>query len=1073
MLKIVYSNSARQLTDWLAEQHQSEPLPPFEAETVIVQSNELSRWLSLYLANRQGIAANLEFPFPSAYIWSLFRQLWPDIPLQSPYAKSSLAWRIQALLPECQNETGFEVVSAYLADEKDELKRYQLAERIADTFDQYLMYRPDWIAKWEQGDSPIWQGKLWFKLTADDAEPMHRAHLLQKMHQLLQETDTPPAGLPTRLSIFGISALPPVYLQTFELLARFVDITLFYLSPSEHYWGDLRDQKQLQREQLQLNFEEPDAEPEPGHPLLASLGKQGQEFFRQLQDTHHDADSCFVEPEPSSMLTELKHDIFTLEEQGKTAIADNDQSIAIHVCHSPMREIEILHDQLLAMFERDKDLTPTDIVVMTPDIDVYAPWIEAVFGTADKSSSQIPFSIADSSGQQESLLINTFYSLLQLPQSRFDVETILALLECPAVQARFGLDDAALSWIRDWCRDTRTRWGLDNSDKTALDLPANDANTWRAGLDRLLLGYAMPLNEPGQSWRLFDGQLAMDGISGERARIVAALCEFIDALDHWRQRLARRFSIHEWHKQLNLCLDAFFRTEGLEDNQFDYELTGIRTQLERLVDSAVHATFEQEIGGELILSWLQSHLEPVDNTHRFLGHGVTFCGMVPMRSIPFGMVCLIGMNDEVFPRRQPALSFDLLARDHREGDRSRRDDDRYLFLEALLSADHYLYISYVGASIVDNSEIPPSVLVSDLQDLLSERFETGSGGDILQHIVTHHPLQAFSRRYFDGKDPKLFSFNASQCPMLEAAEPQDWFDAPLPEADDSWRELTASQLARFFVHPARFLLRERLGVRLELEEDELESREPFELDGLESWQLRQWLLDANLSQRCDEGLKPLIQATGMLPQGYIGEAWFEQESQTVDDFVDKLMPSLPQEAAFSLPLDLEIDGFIMGGQLEQVSQQGLLRYRLAKKKGKDLIAAWIDHLLLNILRPEGVTLETRLILQDDDLLFTPVTGPSQLLADLLKLYWQGCHQPLAFFDKSSYEFARVSLSDKPEKAFPTAGRAWSPSSDNQRGEQDDPYYRQLYREPPLDEQFADIAMQIYSPIQQHLQGRKL
>lgn len=1070
MLKVVYSNNMGQLAGHLAEQLRTSPLDPFQAETILVQSNELSRWLSLFLAERQHVAANLKFPFPSAYIWDLFRQLWPDIPLQSPYAKSALSWRIHALLPSCMGDPDFEQVAAYLGDNSDELKRYQLAERIADSFDQYLMYRPDWIARWERGDIDSWQGRLWYQLTEHDAEPKHRAHLLQKLHAQLQASGTAPPGLPPRLSIFGISALPPVYLQTFELLARFVDISLYYLSPSEHYWGDLRDSKQLQKEALQFDVDL--SAFDTGHPLLASLGKQGQSFFRQLQETEHDAETCFVEPETGFMLADIQADIYRLEQGEKTQVDEQDDSIAIHVCHSPMREIEVLHDQLLAMFERDPDLLPTDIVVMTPDIDVYAPWIEAVFGAADEKH-YIPFSIADSNGQQESLLISTFYTLLQLPQSRFDVETVLALLECPPVQQRFQLDEAALGWIREWCRDTRTRWGLDKNDKRQLELPANDANTWRAGLGRLMLGFAMPLTEPGEPLRLFDGQLAMDGISGERARIVAALCHFIETLVHWRQQFSRRLTISGWQNSLNLCLDAFFETEALDDTSFETEKTAIRKQLERLVESSEYADFDEAVGIELISSWLQSHLEAVDSTHRFLGHGVTFCGMVPMRSVPFEVVCLVGMNDDVFPRRQPALSFDLLAQHYREGDRSRRDDDRYLFLEALLSARKRLYISYVGASIVDNSEIPPSVLVSDFQDLLAERFETATGAEILSKIETRHPLQAFSRRYFDGADPKLFSYNQAQCPAQTETDHQDWFEGPLPEAEESWRELTGSQLARFFAHPARFLLRERLGLRLELDEDELENREPFQLDGLERWQLKQLLLESKLELRKEEDVKPIIDATGMLPQGVVGDVWFEQEADMVDEFIGRLESCLPDESPFSLPVECHIEGFYLSGQLEKISAQGLLRYRLAKKKGKDILAAWIDHLILNLLRPTSVVLETRLITEDDDLRFMPVAEPAQILGKLLQLYWQGCHYPLKFFDKSSLEYIRALHGKKPEEAVQRAIRAWAPSGNQVRAEQDDPYYQLLYSAPPMDDLFEDIARQVYDDILQHVEGGKL
>jgi len=654
------------------------------------------------------------------------------------------------------------------------------------------------------------------------------------------------------------------------------------------------------------------------------------------------------------------------------------------------------------------------------------------------------------------------------------VESVLALLECPAIQQRFQLDEAALLWLREWCQQTRIRWGHDAKDKMALELPANDANTWRAGLDRLLLGYAMPLTEQGEPWRLFDGQLAMDGITGDKARIVAAVSQFISALDDWRQQLSRPRTPHDWQQHLNRCLDTFFEAEQLDDPLAERELISIRSQLDRLIESTDLAGFEETIGIDVILSWQQSHLEPLDNSHRFMGHGVTFCGMVPMRSIPFDVVCLIGMNDDVFPRRQPSLGFDLLAHHHREGDRSRRDDDRYLFLEALLSAQQTLYISYIGASITDNAEIPPSVLISDLLDYLDERFVTEQGDSVIKQLVTHHPLQAFSRRYFDQQHDKLFSFNALQCPKPDTkTESTLWFAEPLPEPDASWRDISLMQLSQFFMHPARFLCRERLGVRLELDEDELSSREPFELNGLEAWQLRQWLLESKLSQTTETHISELVHATGMLPQGEFGEEWLHQENRKVEAFVETLMPYLGDERLPALPFELEIGEFNISGQLDNLSEAGLLRYRLSRKKGRDLINGWLEHLILNILKPAGMRLTTQLVFEDDELCFTPVDNARQLLEQYLNLYWQGCQQPLPLFDKTSLAYAKQALSDKPEKAQQAAERAWAPAGEFVMAEQDDAYYQCCFPANPLDENFAEIALQVYGPIQQHIEGGQL
>ncbi|MDH5591919.1 MAG: exodeoxyribonuclease V subunit gamma [Gammaproteobacteria bacterium] len=1073
MLKVVYSNNMVQLAAHLADMQQNNPLPPLESETVIVQSNELARWLSLFLAGQHGIASHIEFPFPSAYIWALSRRLLADIPKQSIFSTDAMTWRIFDLLPQCRQQSGFEIIDAYLGDQDDTLKRYALSHRIADTFDQYLMYRPDWIHSWEQGQTPNWQAKLWRRLTEGDDKPKHRANLLQQLQAMLSTAKERPAGLPSRLAIFGISALPPVYMDLLELMARYCDITLFFLSPSEEYWGDLVDPK-TQAKRLVTAPEEADYLVS-GHALLASLGKQGQDFFEQLQAYPHQQQTLFIPPQQDHLLGQLQHDIFSLTDMNdrpKQTISKDDDSILIHACHSAMREVEVLHDQLLALFERHPELSPTDVVVMTPDVGIYTPWIDAVFGctTADQF---IPYGIADAGAKKQSPVLSAFMSLLNLPQSRFDVETVTALLECPAIQNRFAIDEQQLELIRYWLRETHTRWGLSAQDKATLGLPEIGSNTWRAGLDRLLLGYAMPLSVDGEQWELFDGKLGFDGISSDRAETMAQLCAFIDSLEQFRQRLKGEFTARQWQQQLLKLLDDMFVATGNNDSD-EAELLLIRNELDKLVETTELAGFEQAMNCDLVKEWLKGHLDLSPSQSRFMGHGVTFCGMVPMRSIPFKVVCLIGMNDESYPRRQPMQGFDLLSQDFRKGDRSRRDDDRYLFLESILSAQSHLYISYVGASIYDNSTIPPSVLVSDLRDVLRQGFETADSGDIWQQILTPHPLQAFSQRYFDGSSEKLFSYVAAHCPpqAKDKGKPQMWFEQSLPEADESWRQVSLNQLLNFFRHPARFLLQERLGLRLDLADEMLETREPFALDGLQAWQLRQQLLDYRLQDRNLTEAMTMIQATGVLPQGTMGEQVFIDQTEKVDVFADKLLPKYPEEFLPPQAFELNISGFTLMGQLHGVASSGLFSYRMGKTKGSQLLSVWIQHLVLNCLQPEGVACESRLITENGDYQFQPVPEAELLLHNLLELYWQGLQNPLPLFANTSYAFAQTSLNGgkaNPDIAIHTA---WQ-GGQFLTGEMEDLYYQQLYSTPPLDGAFKTLALTVYEPLQAHLSGGKL
>ncbi|MFW5451738.1 MAG: exodeoxyribonuclease V subunit gamma [Methylophagaceae bacterium] len=1066
MLKIVYSNNMIELAARLADIQQSQPLSPLEVEIVIVQSNELARWLSLFLANHHGIASHLDFPYPSAFIWAIFRRLLPNIPQQSPFSTDALAWRLFELLPDCRYQAGFEPVNNYLGQQDDPLKRYGLAHRIADSFDQYLMYRPDWISAWEQGDKPHWQAKLWQLLTKGEATPQHRANLLTQLKEYLSSIDQRPDGLPSRLAIFGLSALPPVYLELFELMAKHCDIHLFFLSPSEEYWGDLVDPKT----QAKRLIDTPDDEGylTVGHPLLASLGKQGQVFFEQLQACSHEDEHYFSPPNSHTLLGQLQYDIFSLSDvdsnKDKHHISVDDDSIMIHSCHSTMREIEVLHDQLLALFERHPDVSPTDIVVMTPDIEIYTPWIEAVFGCTSPEHN-IPYGIA-SGTKTHSRVITAFNSLLDLPQSRFDVESIVALLECEAIQNRFSLDEDQLELIRRWLRETQIRWGASAEDKAALGLPETEANTWQAGLDRLLLAYAMPLSS-NDDWKLFEGKLGFNGISGDRAETMAQLCAFVESLVRCRQQLKADLNGQKWQHRLLRILDDFFSADSRNSND-EADLLLIRKTLDHFVETAELAEFKQTMNIDLVKEWLSGHLDENQSQTRFMGRGITFCGMVPMRSIPFKVVCLIGMNDDSYPRRQPRFGFDLLSTDFRQGDRSRREDDRYLFLESLLSAQQHFYISYVGANIADNSPIPPSVLVSDLKDVLHQDFEIQDA-----QIITQHPLQAFSQRYFNTVSDKLFSYDASNCPPDNRQTVNAvWFENTLPEADESWRDININQLLSFFRHPARYLCQQRLGLWLGEDDAQLESREPFHLDGLQAWQLRQQLLTDRLQAKDLAVTLPLIQATGVLPQGIVGEQSFENQLDQVDEFADKLLLDYPDQLLTAQDVDLKFDGFALSGQLDGLSPEGLFNYRMGKTKGNELLTAWIQHLILNCIKPEGVECHSRLITENNNYQFLAAPEANSLLQVLLEYYWQGLHQPLPLFSNTSFAFAKASLNDgrsNPENAM---NKAWQ-GDDYSASEGDDLYYQQLYDIPPLDESFKELALTIYSPLQAHLVSGKL
>lgn len=1042
MLTVHYSNQLETLAEALAAVTRVPLGSPFSREVVVVQSRGVARWLSLRLADHAGVCANVHFPFPNAYAWALYRNVLGETPETSPFEPKILTWRILRHLPDLEARPEFAPVREYTGN--DALRRYELAVRLADLFDQYLLYRPEWMREWEKGGDKRWQPLLW-RVLAKEAGTPHRARLHAELLERLRNAGPVP-DLPERISMFGAPALPPALLELFEALAGHTDVHLFLQNPCREYWGDIREAKDIARKRVAGTADA--ALLETGNRLLASLGKQGRDLFDLLieTDTGESRDE-FVEPRGRTLLASIQSDILNLRDRpAGTAVDSGDRSLQIHACHSPMREVEVLRDQLLALFAAHRDVEPADVVVMTPDIERYAPYVEAVFGTAEP---RIPFNISDRSAEHVSTMAATFTALLDLAGSRYEANSVLAILDETAVRRRFALAEADLDTIARWVREAQIRWGIDGAHRARLGLPATHEHTWRFGLDRLLLGYALP----GGGERLFANVSPYDEVEGSLGQVLGRFQRFAEAAIALDSELAKPGSIDQWAERLHEMLERFF--DPPEDRE--YELEAVRSAVTALKSDAGAADFGAPVPLAVVKSALRARLEVPGRA--FLSGGVTFCAMVPMRTLPFEIVCMIGMNDGAFPRAHRPFGFDLMAEAFRKGDRSRRDDDRYLFLESLLSARRCLYLSYTGRNIRDDSVVPPSVLVSELLDYVGDE-------NTRKRLVTVHPLQAFSSRYFQGDD-RLFSYSeaslraAAALAQSEKHEPQAFIPNPLPEPEGALRSLDLESLIRFFRNPARYLCRERLNIRLETAEEEIEGREPFTLDSLVNYGLKQRLLDRTLRKESGEVLA-LARAAGVLPHGTIGEVLFQRERDAVEAYAAKLVPLLPRERLDAVAIDIDLGDARLLGTLANVSARGLMAYRAANVTANDRVASWIRHLALNAAAPPGVERVTTYAGQDCVLRFGPIRDARDRLRELLDLYFEGMRRPLAFFPRTSCEYS------KGWEVSYKVRNIWygSDHSDESWGDRDDPYYQLAFRgeEPLRSADFDRVARAVFAPM---------
>ncbi len=1068
-LNVYTGNRLERLVEQLARIIQVPLRNPFAEETIIVQSRGMERYISLELAEKNKISANSVFPFPNKFLHDIFNRIETDLPEDSPFEKDILCFRIMKILPKLVNQPEFKNLKMYLEDDDTGLKLFQVSEKIADIFDQYLVFRPDMIFQWEKANETdlhedSWQPILWRSLVHSKSN-MHRARIRKKLIQRLSAKRCDFGMLPERINIFGISYLPVFHLETFAEISKCLQVNLFVLNHCVEYWADIMSDKETRR--FKAKLKKPDIQTrdlyiEKGNPLLASMGGTGRDFFSFLCEFESVLIDVFQGIECHNMLSCVQSDILYLRERKSQTDdpepIDMDQSIQIHSCHSPLREMEVLYDHLLEMFEQDHKLLPKDIIVMTPDIEAYAPYAHIIFGTQTDPSMKIPYSIADQSIRKESRLMDGFLNLLSLKGTRFSVSQVMGLLEMPGVKEQFGLSDSNIEKIEHWVHEVNIRWGIDSANREKMGLPGFSENTWKAGLERFLLGYAMP----GYDTDLFNGILPYDHIEGKDTEILGKFLEFIGFVFESVELLEKPKSLNHWAEVLDDILKSLFEVH--ENMEHEYQI--IRRVIHELGRKETISDYDEKLDLSVIQAYMENHFQNKSFGYGFLSGGVTICAMLPMRSIPFKIVCLVGMNSDLFPREVRPLGFDLIAKFPKKGDRSPRDDDKYLFLESILSARQKLYISYTGQSIQDNSKIPPSPLVSELVDTLKKGY--GINED---QLIVKHRLQAFSPMYYQENQNGLFSYSEENLhgarSLQKVEKPSPFNTSDLSEPPEEMKQLNITTLSDFYSNPARYILKNRLDMVLGDRASEYEDSENFSLDGLDRYQIGQMVLNNSITGGLDNELD-IQKAMGILPHGKIGRYYFKDIKIEVNEFIDKIAPYIQDEESLKMDVDLEVSDFKITGNLSNIYGIGNIIYRYAKQRTVDLISAWASHLILCSIKDTGCTKKTTLICKDSTWEFSQVDKSLEILEHLLEQFWIGLKKPLNFFPNSSYGYAeQVLLKNKSvNDALKISEREWLGNDfSNFRGEGEDNYINLCFRTTqPLDTEFQTIALDFFKPL---------
>jgi exodeoxyribonuclease V gamma subunit len=1078
MLHVHRSERADGLVDALAGVLAVPPDDPMAHEVIAVPAKGVERWLMQRLSHSlgarpghdDGICANVDFPHPSRLVGEALAAASGVDAGTDPWRRASMVWTVLDVIDDCVGEAWCATLTGHLgigdpAHAYRRNRRLATAAHLAALFDSYTENRPAMLLDWAQRSDTdgaggviapdlAWQAELWRRV----AQRVGTDSPAQRLPAALDaiRADAGAVELPDRLSVFGPTRLTTTQLQVLAAIAVHRDIHLWLPHPSAPLWDRIAALQQSTEPVRRSHDPTIDL---PCNPLLASLGRDARELQLQLGATadpatqhHHHP----VGPRADTVLGRLQQSLQADADVTQQHVVDPlDRSIAVHACHGPARQVEILREVLVGLLADDPTLEPRDLLVMCPNIETYAPLISATFGLDDTDTDRHPghrlrVRLADRSLRQTNPLLATIAALLDLAAGRVTASKVLDLAATTPVRRRFRFSDDDLERLQGWVATSGIRWGLDAAHRKPYGLEQLGQNTWQAGLDRILLGAAMAEDD----LRWVGLALPLDDVDSTDIDLAGRLAELVDRLTAVLDDMVGDRPLSNWLDTLQSALDNLTHVrhaDGWQRTQATYELSGIADAAGDRAGTAlsiadVHALLTDRLAGR-------------PTRANFRTGNLTMCSMVPMRSVPHRVVCLLGLDDGAFPRTTAIDGDDILGREPCVGERDPRSEDRQLLLDAVLAAREHLVVLYTGADPRTNASRPPAVPLGEILDAVDGIAAMPDGSPVRDHVVTRHPLQPFDARNFTAGalgTPGPFSFDRHSLRGAQrAVSPRDlrgpMLAAPLAAAPPG--DVALDELIYFLEQPAKAFLRQRLGVAVAYDEDELDDALQVELDKLEQWSVGNRLLLARLGGATIEACRQAEWRRGDLPPRGLGQLQLDAILRNVEPLV---AASARLRAAEGTTADVvvDLDGRRVSGTVGTVHGDVLLRVEYSRLGAKHRLRAWAQLLALSAAFPgtpwTAVTIGRN---SGDGGVLSSTLGPvdgaaaRRILADLVDLRDRGLRQPLPMAVKTSEAYAARRHSGKnPAYAWRSAGFAWT--TDKYPGEQDDEAHQLLWGPAP-------------------------
>ena len=957
MLTVYRSNRAEFLARLLSRQLIEQQPGPLETVEVMVNTWPTSRWLGEQLATANGISSLVRFPFPGSRLRQLVRQVL-HLPAQEddPWRAGQLVWAVLELLPELLEQPVAQPLRTWLTQREGTASgltrdRWQLARTIADAMDDYALYRPDQLEQWKRPrPDDDWQPVLWRLL----AQRLPRAPFGLQVREAvdrLRRGDVDPALLPERLRLFGISALAPVQVDLIQALSGLLEVEIYLLTPCPDLWQRCGSRRASLGDDWLVP---PDGGWLAEAPRLeAVLGRMGAEFQQLLEGSgeaqlgeRREGDlfagslqMAAAEERQPTLLDQLQQQLVDADSVPALERSSDDQSLLFQAAPGPWREVQLVRDRILQWLAADPDLAPRDVLVMTPQIERYAPLLSSVFNDTAAIGVDLPWRLTDRSQQSSPGLSMAMFTLLELAATRLTATGLERLLANPALQGQQGLTPEEAVLITQTLQRSGFRWGLD-----ARERGGDEVHSLRWCLDRWLLGLVLPV-EPG---------LAPAGAAPFQQELdpdrLVRWWTLLDRLARMLDRLRQPRPCHDWVQLLQSLLQELFAEGGAWADESQSWAAALEEWRLRAHDCPL------DLDAAVALEVLQEALSVDSGRFGHRSGALTISALEPMRAIPHKVVVLMGLDSADFPRPSRRPGFHLLEQQRRLGDPRSSDQDRYVLLEALMSARRHLLISWCGRLERTGEPQPPAAPVEQWLAVLQEQLQrAGSSTEGLLITPAANPL---SRENFRPEAPLSCDrrqLEARRCldraPVSDQVQglawaslwQQDLNDVDVDdevEAEGRDRDdlaLDPEALLAWMQQPQKAWLQAR-GLRPGEGIEAVEDLEALELEGLQ----RYLLLNHELEEQFILGSAPdwttSLAGQGVLPAG-AGAALEQEELQQRWQALQRQLASLgpcrrevPVLAGLPMPL-------LYAGDTQVVVQPGMLT-------AAAVMRGWLQHLLL-------------------------------------------------------------------------------------------------------------------------------